>query len=164
VIVNGEYSEWGSIKAGVPQGSVLGPLLFLIFINDITTVINNCKIRLFADDTCLFIEVDERESAADAINEDLEKLNQWSKKWHVDFSPPKTKELLISRTREEGDHPQLFLDQVAIERVTEHKHLGLTISKDLSWKKHFFLYFICLFPIKHSNQVYIYISHLTIMV
>jgi hypothetical protein len=136
VIVNGEHSEWGRINAGVPQGSVLGPLLFLIFINDITSVINHCKIRLFADDTCLFIEVDEQEEAANAINEDLEKLNQWANKWHVDFSPPKTKELLISRTRGVEVHPQLFLDQVPIQQVNEHKHLGLIISKDLSWKYH----------------------------
>jgi hypothetical protein len=59
VIINGEASTWGNIKAGVPQGSVLGPLLFLIFINDVTGVVSNCKIRLFADDTSLFIEVDE---------------------------------------------------------------------------------------------------------
>ena len=75
VIINGAHSEWGNINAGVPQGSVLGPLLFLIFINDITLVISNCKIRLFADDTCLFIEVEEPRTSGRAINEDLEKLN-----------------------------------------------------------------------------------------
>ena len=57
VIINGAHSEWGNINAGVPQGSVLGPLLFLIFINDNTHVIRNCKIRLFADDTCLLLRL-----------------------------------------------------------------------------------------------------------
>jgi hypothetical protein len=86
VIVNGEYSEWGKIEAGVPQGSVLGPLLFLIFINDITHVIRHCKIRLFADDTCLFMEIDDPTVQAEEINNDLEKLNEWANKWHVTFS------------------------------------------------------------------------------
>jgi L-rhamnose mutarotase len=76
VIINGEYSEWGKINAGVPQGSVLGPLLFLIFINDITHVIRNCKIRLFADDTCLFLEVEDPDTTADLINDDLGRLNE----------------------------------------------------------------------------------------
>ena len=95
MIVNGEYSEWGNIKAGVPQGSVLGPLLFLIFINDITHVIRNCKIRLFADDTCLFIEVDDPEEAAQALNDDLDRLNKWAIDWKVKFSPPKRRILLL---------------------------------------------------------------------
>jgi hypothetical protein len=136
VIVNGESSDWGDINAGVPQGSVLGPLLFLVFIDDITHVINNCKIRLFADDTCLFIEVDEHVPTADAINEDLENLNQWANQWQVDFSPPKTKELLISKKRDPIDHPQLKLDGEPIVSVDSHKHLGLTISNDLTWKDH----------------------------
>jgi hypothetical protein len=71
VIVNGQASEWGRLNAGVPQGSVLGPLLFLIFINDITHVIEKCKIRLFADDTSLFIEVEDPTVAANELNEDL---------------------------------------------------------------------------------------------
>jgi hypothetical protein len=136
VIINGEHSQWGNLYAGVPQGSVLGPLLFLIFINDIVNVVVNCKIRLFADDTCLFIEVDEPDSAALAINEDLEKLNQWANKWKVDFSPPKTEEVLISRKREARTHPQLFLDTEPIKRVLSHKHLGITVTPDLSWKHH----------------------------
>jgi hypothetical protein len=91
VIINGVASEWGKIEAGVPQGSVLGPLLFLIFINDITHVVNHCHIRLFADDTCLYIEVDDHLDAAGQINEDLEKIHDWSNNWLVDFSPQKTR-------------------------------------------------------------------------
>jgi hypothetical protein len=71
-----------------------------------------------------------------ALNEDLEKLNRWSKKWHVEFSPPKTKELIISRKRDPPNHPQVFLDTQPIKRVTSHKHLGLTLCHDLSWKEH----------------------------
>ena len=133
VIVNGSFSEWGRINAGVPQGSVLGPLLFLIFINDIVHVINNCKIRLFADDTCLFLEVDDPDTAASALNEDLEQLNQWANKWHVDFSPPKTKEMVISRRRDSPNHPILQLAGVPIKKVTSHKHLGLILTNDLKW-------------------------------
>jgi hypothetical protein len=135
VIINGEFSEWGKVNAGVPQGSVLGPLLFLIFINDITEVIKNCKIRLFADDTCLFIEVEEPEPSAMALNEDLENLNQWASKWHVNFSPPKTEEVLISNKRNKVDHPPAFLNGVPIKRVASHKHLGLVIASDLTWKE-----------------------------
>ena len=90
VLINGQCSAWLSILAGVPQGSVLGPLLFLIFINDITYCVRHCQIRLFADDTSLFIEVDNRQDAALKIDEDLEAISQWAKKWLVQFSPPKT--------------------------------------------------------------------------
>ena len=96
VTINGARSPWGKILAGVPQGSVLGPLLFLIFINDIVHVINRCKIRLFADDTCLFVEIDEPDEAAQILNENLNEIQQWANKWLVSFSPPKTVELLIS--------------------------------------------------------------------
>ena len=135
VIVNGQFSDWGKLSAGVPQGSVLGPLLFLIFINDITHVIMNCKIRLFADDTSLFIEVDDPTVSALALNDDLEALNKWSAKWHVDFSPPKTEEVLISNKRVKVNHPPLFLGGEQIKRVPHHKHLGLIIATDLSWRE-----------------------------
>jgi hypothetical protein len=135
VIINGAKSEWGSIKAGVPQGSVLGPLLFLIFINDITYVIRHCKIRLFADDTCLYIEVDDPDAAAVAINRDLEHIQNWADRWLITFSPPKTEDMLISNKRPRP-HPDLTLDGQPIKRVETHKHLGVHLTKDLSWKTH----------------------------
>jgi hypothetical protein len=135
VIINGVASSWGNIEAGVPQGSVLGPLLFLIFINDITHVIRNCKIRLFADDTCLFIEVDNHIDAANKVNQDLATINDWSNKWLVNFSPQKTKDLVITN-KATTDHPNLSLDNQIIEKVSEHKHLGVTLTSDLNWKTH----------------------------
>jgi hypothetical protein len=140
VIINGEFSNWGNIDAGVPQGSVLGPLLFLIFINDISYVIKHCKIRLFADDTCLFIEVDDPNIQADQLNQDLSSLNEWARKWHVDFSPPKTEEVVISRKRPPIAQPVAYLDQVPITRVHNHKHLGLILSHDLTWNSTLKLY------------------------
>jgi hypothetical protein len=136
VLVNGQSSSWGNIKAGVPQGSVLGPLLFLIFINDLTDTIKHRKIRLFADDTCLFIEVDDPDTTADLINEDLDNIQEWANKWRVSFSPPKTEDLIISTKRTKRRHPVLSLNQEPIKMVTSHKHLGLTFSNDLSWNTH----------------------------
>ena len=99
VVINGQASNWELIKAGVPQGSVLGPLLFLIFINDLTFVIKHCEIRMFADDTSLFLVVDNRITAANLINEDLEAVNRWATQWLVKFSPPKQR-LWSSRTNQ----------------------------------------------------------------
>ena len=71
------------------------PFAFLIYINDITHVIRHCQIRLFAADTSLFIEVDNRERAAKLIKKDLNELSQWAKTWLVKFSPPTTESLII---------------------------------------------------------------------
>ena len=93
VVLPGVESAWNFIWAGVPQGSILGPLLFLLFINDIVSDIGS-NIRLFADDTSLSIIVD---MAAELLNMDLEKIMEWAKRWLVTFNPTKTESLLISR-------------------------------------------------------------------
>jgi hypothetical protein len=91
---------------------------------------------MFADDTCLFIDLDNPEEAARLINEDLEAINQWSNKWLVKFSAPKTKEMLISQKRDNAVHPPIILNGVTVDQVKSHKHLGVTLKDDLKWDKH----------------------------
>ncbi len=136
VIINGQASEWSTISSGVPQGSVLGPLLFLLFINDITHVVRHSKIRLFADDTCLFIEVDNRTSAADHIDTDLSHINNWAAQWLVTFSPTKTKSLIISTKSDLHLHPKVKLNGQEIEEVSSHTYLGLKFARSLRWGNH----------------------------
>ena len=133
VILNGQKSQWGRITAGVPQGSVLGPLLFLIFINDLTSVIRHCKIRLFADDTCLFIEVENPDEARTQLQADLNNIQTWADNWLVTFSPAKSKDMILSLKTNKPIHQPLSLANEDIVRVESHKHLGITISSDLKW-------------------------------
>ena len=76
VFIPGGRSDWQFIRTGVPQGSILGPLLFLLYINDIVADIQSC-VRLFSDDTILYIIVDNPTSAAEMINTDLETIHRW---------------------------------------------------------------------------------------
>lgn len=134
VVIKGQKSSLGKINAGVPQGSVLGPLLFLVYINDITNIVNN-QIRLFADDTTLFITVDDPHEAAQSMNADLDKINEWANKWLVNFNAQKTKSMLVSR-KLETVNPPLFFNNVQIDEVENHKHLGIILNNKLSWYQH----------------------------
>ena len=136
VCLDGEFSSWGNISAGVPQGSILGPLLFLIFINDITEIIQFSQIRLFADDTCLFIDVDNRQHCRDLIEIDLKAIHTWSEKWLVNFNVAKTKALTVSNRPDKDLNPPLSMNNVHIENVVSHKHLGVTLTQNLSWGVH----------------------------
>ena len=86
VVLNGMASSWESIKSGVPQGSVLGPLLFLIYINDLTDNISS-EMRLFADDSSLFIKVRNIEDTQVQLTDDLDKITNWAWQWNMEFNP-----------------------------------------------------------------------------
>ena len=130
VVLPGAESDWRYIRAGVPQGSILGPLLFLLFINDIVDEIG-CNIRLFADDTGLYITVENPDMAAELMNIDLDKIMKWAKKWLVLFNP-----FLASRNLVKPIHPPLFMEGSQITEVESHKHLGIFLSNDCTWHKH----------------------------
>ena len=135
VVLPGGNSEWSDNKAGVPRGSILGPLLFLLYINDIVEDIHS-SIRLFADDTSHYIIVDNPTEAANQLNSDLEKINQWAKKWLVTFNPTKSESTILSRKRIKPPHPPVLMDYIQIKEVTSHKHLGLIFSNDCTWHNH----------------------------
>ena len=135
-MINGKCSDWAYVRAGVPQGSVLGPLLFLVYINDLTQVIHHSQIRLFADDTCLFIEVDNRTLAASQINYDLMSIHSWAQQWLINFSIEKTKSLLISNKSDKHSNPPVFLNNQCIDEVENHLYLGLVFSNNLKWNAH----------------------------
>ena len=86
-----ESSKWSRVTAGVPQCSVLGPLFFLVYINDLVDSIS-ADVRLFANDTSLFTIVYDEYVAADQLNRDLKTISDWAYLWKMQFNPDKTKQ------------------------------------------------------------------------
>ena len=138
VVLNGMESNWGDIRAGVPQGSVLGPLLFLIYINDLGEGIES-HVKFFADDTSLFSIIKDPIVSADKLQHDLNSISEWARQWKMSFNPDPTKqaeEILFSHKKIKVDHPPLHFNNIEVKRVTDHKHLGLTLDSKLSFVKH----------------------------
>ena len=114
---------------------VLDPLLFLLYINDIVNDIG-ANIRLFADDTNLFVIVDDPVTAAECLNADLSRILNWADTWLVSFNPTKTDSLLISRKLRNPVHPPIYMQNQQISEVETHKHLGIFLSSDCTWHTH----------------------------
>ena len=91
VLLNGKCSAWRSITAGVPRGSVFGPLLFLIYINDLPNSIHSTP-YLFADDASLFHPIQNLSASTETLNNDLSMINNWSYQWKMLFNPDANKQ------------------------------------------------------------------------
>ena len=91
VVINGQHSNWAPILAGFPQGSILEPLLFLIYINDLPHNLNSV-VKLFADNTSLFCTVQNPTSSAKILNNDLSKISEWAYRWKMLFNLDITKQ------------------------------------------------------------------------
>ena len=138
VVINSFESEWGLIEAGVPQGSVLGPLFFLIYINDLENgIISNVK--FFAGDTSLFSIVTNPTLSAFELNSDLKVIENWASQWKMSFNPDPNKqavEMLFSRKRSDQNHHPLFFNNVLVASASDHKHLGIILDCKLLLTKH----------------------------
>ena len=137
VVVNGQKSDVFEINAGVPQGSVLGPTLFLLFINDLPADVLKSFINIFADDTTIygFTSKDlNHQDLADNISGDLSGVVQWGKRWLVSFNAQKTKLVSFNRRRNAPDLPPVSMDGVDLDESScLDKLLGLKFSSDLKW-------------------------------
>ena len=122
----------------MPQGSVLGPLLFLVYINDLEKNIKS-NVKFFADDTMLYSVVKDTVQTADNLNHDLDIIQQWAHQWKMEFNPDPTKqanEVLFSSKIKPPNHPPLYFNKIQVTQVSEQKHLGLILQKKLSFENH----------------------------
>ena len=138
VVLNGQCSTWENIQAGVPQGSILGPLLFLLYINDITDGLES-DVKLFADDTSIFSVVFDVNQSARVINSDLSKIEKWAFQWNMSFNPDPSKqaqEVIFSKKIKQPTHPDLIFNQAEVQRVSSQKHLGVILDSKLNFNEH----------------------------
>ena len=133
VFVSSSFSNTTTLLGGVPQGSVLGPLLFLIYVNDIAESLLSVT-RLFADDSSLAVSSKDVSYMEEILNKDLITITSWSKQWLVNFNPAKTEVMFFSFCNR--NKPNLFFNNVQLKYVDHHKHLGVTFSQDGSWHEH----------------------------
>ena len=136
--MNGKSSDWGNISAGVPQGSILGPLMFLVYISDLTKDLK-CTVKMFADDTSIFTVVHDPNVAAIDLNHDLEHIKLWANQWRMSFNPDPSKqavEITFSTGRDKLNHPILVFNNSQVRKVDDHKHFGLILDSKLSFSSH----------------------------
>ena len=132
VVVKGKTSSWAPVLSGVPQGTVLGPHLFILFINDITESVTSTT-RLFADDCIMYRTINSPDDQA-SFQHDLTKLVDWSHTWGMKFNAAKCKVMRISRKRHPGNANYSMLGET-LEEVKEDKYLGVMIQNNLKWDK-----------------------------
>ena len=141
-----KVSKMSTITTGVPQGSILGPLLFIIYINDIAKITNKFKFTIYADDTtliepiCTFAQPNlrNRNKLAQEINNELEKIVNWLALNKLSLNAKKTKFMMFHYKQKSINNivPKLVINKVAIERVEVFNFLGVTIDQHMTWKPH----------------------------
>ena len=144
---NGASSSMKLLTTGVPQGSILGPLLFIIYMNDIHTVSDNLNFTLYADDTTLTSPLcsftyggyHDINRVSTLINSEITKISEWLSINKLSLNANKTKFMIFhnyQKVMTDSDIPQLEINNTPIERVTEFNFLGITINEFMNWGSH----------------------------
>ena len=131
VVLEGKSSSSVPVLSGIPQGSVLGPVLFLIYINDLPEYVSNSTVRLFADDTLLYLTI-HNSSDCDKLQEDLNNLERWESDWQMSFHPEKCEVIHITTKKTPILH-SYSLHGHTLSLVPQIKYLGVHVSQDLKW-------------------------------
>ncbi len=133
VVVDGMYSETAPVSSGVPQGSLLGPILFLAFIDDMPDCVTS-KCRLFADDSIVY-RVANNITDCTKLQDDLVSLEEWEDKWGMKFNPSKCNIIHVTRKKVPLNNPY-NLKGTVLEAVDTATYLGVVVAKDLAWNHH----------------------------
>jgi len=135
---NGVLSDCITVYSGVPQGSVLGPLMFLIYINDINNCSSQLSFRLFADDTNVFAEHENLNNLEQLMNCELEKLSDWIKANKLSLNAKKSKFMVVTSNKKQGkiQNFTVRIDNNTLDHVNAIKFLGVHIDNNLTWKDH----------------------------
>ena len=126
-MLNGQVSTWTSVNAEVPQGSILGPLLFLIYINDLSDN-SSSNVKLFVDDTSLFSVTHDVNVSARELNDDLRKISNWA------LEP--AQDVTFSGKIKSDNHPPLDFNNNIVSQANSQKHLGITLNFKLTFEEH----------------------------
>jgi hypothetical protein len=137
-IVNGESSDINNIHCGVPQGSVLGPLFFALYINDMYTAVGEDHIRLFADDTALYMWSNDLPTLVENIKVKFSELHKWCLSNKLIINNDKTNFVLFHAKNKQipKNFKNIHIGRVTIDRVPHFKYLGVTLDESLNWNKH----------------------------
>jgi hypothetical protein len=134
VVIDGQKSSSVPVTSGVPQGTVLGPALFLAYINDLPEYVNHSHVRLFADDCIIY-----RDIASDAdcekLQSDLDGLARWEETWLMEFHPSKCFKMKLTHSKKQFNK-DYFLHGTILSEVESSTYLGVKLSSDLKWDKH----------------------------
>jgi hypothetical protein len=133
VVCDGVASQPQRVLSGVPQGTVLGPLLFLLYINDLPDKLQNTT-RLFADD-CLVYSSGTTTEHIDSLQKDLKQLEHWQNTWQMSFNPSKCSILKISTKRNPPSKPITFCGE-QLDETNSHPYLGVQLDSQMNWKEH----------------------------
>lgn len=139
VSANGGLSRQLPVPNGVPQGSILGPLLFTLYVNDLVDHLHHCNCHVYADDVQIYIScsLDELDNCVRKINEDLHRVQNWASGNYLSINPKKSKCLVIRpRLMKFRLEPNIFINSQRIEVVDNTKNLGIKFNNTLTWSDH----------------------------
>ena len=137
-MLNRQVSDWSVVRAGVPQSSILGPLLSLIYIDDLSEGLSS-NVKLFADDKSLFSVIHDSNTSALELSSDLAKINRWAFQWKMSFNTDHKKEaqeVTFSRKSKAISHPPLVFNNNNVIQTKSQEHLGIILDTRLSFEKH----------------------------
>ena len=138
VVLNGQYSSWVNITARVPQGSILGSLFFVIYINDLSKTLSSNH-KLLADDMSLFSLVHNLNTSLNNLNKDLKKINDWTTQWKMKINPDPTKpaqEVIFPyKIKKPLDTPFNF-NNINVKQTAFQNHLALILDSQLTFEEH----------------------------